>query len=89
MSLLEQILDLLKKILAAIGKPDDEPQPQPEPEPEPEPEPQPQKPITRTTPFRNAGTLTPARVCEILQGYPLANACRAIGELQANALPLA
>jgi hypothetical protein len=68
-------------------KPPEPPKPEP-PKPEP-PKPTPEKKITRDTPFRSIGTLSPERVCEILDGYPMESECRAIGELQANALPLA
>jgi hypothetical protein len=61
----------------------------PKPEPKPKPVPPAVHPITRTTPFRSIGTLSPELVCEIVDGYPLESECRTIGELQANALALA
>jgi hypothetical protein len=70
------------------------PKPQPDPKPEPpKPPPVPPavQPITRTTPFRSIGTLSPERVCTILADAdsPMETECREIGTLQANALPLA
>jgi hypothetical protein len=69
---------------------------QPAPEPPPKPVPPPPvpptvQPITRTTPFRSIGTLSPERVCTILADAdsPMETECREIGTLQANALPLA
>jgi hypothetical protein len=76
-------------------RPRSQPAPKPDPKPTPTPKPTPKPvpptvhPITRTTPFRSIGTLSAARVCEIVDDYPLESECRTIGELQANALALA
>jgi hypothetical protein len=61
----------------------------PKPEP-PTPVPPTNTPITGTTPFRDVGTISADRMCEILEGYPLEGSCREIhAALGGRALPVA
>lgn len=62
-------------------------QPQPEPQPPP---PAPPERISKSTPFREIGAISAARMCEVLRDFPLGEACedihRAVG---GRALPVA
>jgi hypothetical protein len=61
----------------------------PTPEP-PKPVPPTTTPITGTTPFRDVGTISVDRLCEILKHYPLGPSCREIhAAIGGRALPVA